>query len=133
MPDVKYYKKVSLSGDFRDRLFNLMQNLHKLGVELNSAEVLQTLKDLVKRYEYASSEIESLDRRSHLISRYLDAKLNNSVNQDFGFFVIKTNHIFYLQPVAMIGLKRKEYNLAKAGKLEFLPYSIDYAEYAEEV
>lgn len=112
-----------------------MQNITKLGIELNSAEVFQTLKDLVKKFEETKLEEEKLDRRVMIITDHMKEKiLAVKLGYETGirYDIVDNENTFYLQPVAMIGLKRKEYNLAKNGQLDSVPWFVDFAEYSAE-
>jgi len=135
MPESKFYRRLSLSGPLKIRLFALMQNITKLGIELNSAEVFQTLKDLVKKFEETKLEEEKLDRRVMIITDHMKEKiLAVKLGYETGirYDIVDNENTFYLQPVAMIGLKRKEYNLAKNGQLDSVPWFVDFAEYSAE-
>lgn len=135
MPESKFYRRLSLSGPLKIRLFALMQNLTKLGVELNSAEVFQTLKDLVRKFEETKLEEEKLDKRVAIITDYMKEKtlaIKLGYESGIRYSIVNSENTFYLQPVAMIGLKRREYNLLKNGQLDSVPWLVDFAEYSAE-
>lgn len=133
-PKPGYRKKLQLSGDLKKRISDLLGSLTKKAVELNGPEVFQTLKDLVSEYESLRDEIDILNRKSYLVQRFLHNKIQeqNKILAAYGVFFIEASNFpaMPLRPVAMIGFKRKEYNLRLKGNLKEDPWFTDFAEYS---